>query len=59
MMPRNPDNARVSTTLRLPAELLDRLDAEAEARVLGRTKLVELLLRSGLDSLPPVDGETG
>lgn len=49
---RNPDNDRHQATFRLPGDLLERLDHESERRVLGRSKLVEILLRDGLDRLP-------
>lgn len=52
--PRNPANARHATQVRLPAELLDRIDEEARVRVLGRNRLIELLLRLALDHLPPL-----
>lgn len=51
--PRNADNKRHSTALRLPADLLDALDTEATDRMLGRNKLVELLLRDALGRLHP------
>lgn len=49
--PRNPNNARHAFQVRLPSELIDQLDREAEARFLGRNKLIELLLRDGLERL--------
>lgn len=49
--PRNPEKARHSTAVRLPADLLDRLDAEAEKRTLSRNKLIELMLAAGLARL--------
>lgn len=52
-MARNPANTRHVCTFRLPSDLVERLDSEAAARVLGRSKLVEMLLRRGLDSLDP------
>lgn len=36
------------------ADLVKRLDTEADARVVGRRFLAEALLRKGLDQLPPV-----
>lgn len=57
-MARNPDNARITVTLRLPVELVDSLDLVAEARILGRAKLVELLLMDGLQRLDPVESGT-
>lgn len=58
MMPRSPDRKRHSTTVRLPADLLDRLDSVAEDRVIGRGKLIELLIRRGLDQLAEVTEAT-
>ena len=55
-MPRNPENPRVGTSFRLPVELVDALDQVADARMLGRSKLVELLLIDALARLPEIDG---
>lgn len=52
--PRNPANGRHQATFRIPGDLLERLDHEADVRVIGRSKLVELLLRDALDRLPPM-----
>lgn len=49
--PRNLKNARHSTAFRLSPDLLDRLDAEAVERVIGRNRLVEYLLTDGLARL--------
>lgn len=54
MMPRNPENERVTATFRCPPALLDRLTTEADKRVMGRSKLIELLLERGLAALSPV-----
>ena len=51
--PRNPENKRHQATFRIPPDLLEVLDAEAHARVIGRSLLVEWLLREGLKALPP------
>lgn len=56
---RNPANDRVSTSVRLPPDLLDRIDAEAKARIVGRSLLIENLLRFGLDQLPPITPSNG
>lgn len=40
-----------AVSLRLPVDLIARLDIEATNRVLGRTRLVELLLERGLADL--------
>lgn len=48
-----PDRKSVSFTLR--EDLVGRLDAEADARVVGRNLLVEKALEGYLDALPPLD----
>lgn len=50
--PRNPANDRHQATFRLPSDLLDRLDQEAARRVIGRSFLVEHLIRVALPTLP-------
>lgn len=50
--PRIPGSERVATALRLDPQLLDRIDAEARRRMVGRAVLVDFLLRAGLDHLP-------
>lgn len=55
--PRNPDKERVNTTIKLPAELLDRITAEAKKRTIGRVLLFERLLEIGLQHLRPIDIE--
>jgi hypothetical protein len=57
-MPRNPHNGRITISTRLPVELVDSLDAVAEARIMGRSKLIELLLIDGLTRLDPVHVRT-
>lgn len=51
MAPR-PDRKSTSFTLR--EDLIERLDAEADARVVGRNLLVEKALEGYLDALPPL-----
>lgn len=41
-------------TVQLPGELIDRLTAAAEERVIGRSLLIEHLLSQGLDDLVPM-----
>ena len=53
-MPRNPKNKRIAVSFRLPPELVDEIDAQAAARVIGRNLLVDHLLRAGLDHLAPI-----
>lgn len=56
----------VTSTLRMPRETFDRIDAEAERRVLGRSKLIELVMLRFLDECdaaaadgsPPEQGTT-
>jgi metal-responsive CopG/Arc/MetJ family transcriptional regulator len=55
--PRNPANERVSTSIRIPSDLLDEVDRVAAQRILGRARLIELLLRDGLDRLAALDCE--
>jgi hypothetical protein len=52
--PKARTDAGRTLTIRLPEEVLTKLDAEASARVLSRTKLAELLLIRGLAGLLPV-----
>lgn len=49
--PSRPDDDRVSTTVRTPRELLERLDREAEDRDVSRNWLVNKLIERGLDNL--------
>ena len=58
-MPRNPDNAQVATTLRLPPDLLDRYVAEAERRIIGRGLLMRRVLEAAIDSLEAQDLDSG
>lgn len=52
--PRNPESERVQTQIRLSPSLLDQLNLEAKRRLIGRSVLVEELLRRGLDDLVEV-----
>lgn len=52
-MARTDDHTTIS--LRIPTDLLREVEEQARARTLGRTKLIELLLRKGLDELRPPD----
>lgn len=54
-MARKDGAARIHMTARLPVELVDALDQVAEARMLGRSKLVELMLLDGLARLDAVE----
>ena len=42
-------------TVRLSEDLVDRLDAAAEERVMGRNRLIQFLLAEGLENLIPVE----
>lgn len=42
-------------SLDLPTDLLDAISTAADERVVGRSLLIEHLLRDGLDRLIPVD----
>jgi predicted transcriptional regulator len=55
MTDRTPD--RINTTMRLPADLRDRLDRTAEARCVGRNFIIERAIRTFLDALDadPID----
>lgn len=44
----------VSTAIKIRKDLLDRLTAEAEARVLGRNLMINMAIERFLDSLIPV-----
>lgn len=46
---------RVSKTWSVRKDLADRIEAEADARVVGQGLLVEKALESYLDALPTVD----
>lgn len=46
---------RVSLTIRLDPDLVERLDEEARDREVGRTLLVDRALRYYLDRLVPAD----
>lgn len=49
----------VASTLRMPRETFDRIDAEAERRLVGRSKLIELVMLRFLeecDAAEPQDG---
>ena len=48
-MARTDDHRTIN--LRIPTDLLDELDRQAHERVLGRAKLIELLLRKALADL--------
>ena len=56
-MARTDDHTTIS--LRVPTDLLRELEEQARARTLGRTKLIELLLRKGLADLQPPDDLRG
>lgn len=47
-----------SFTATLPSELVERLDAEADARVLGRSLLIRLAVEDFLNRLVPLDAVT-
>lgn len=49
---------RKSVTISLPTALSDRLDAEADTRMLGKSLLVEKALGTFLDTLPAVNLHT-
>lgn len=48
----------VHVTVKLPRELVDRLDAECEARVVGRRLVVAKAIESFLDQLLPLEPPT-
>lgn len=48
-----PDQNR--TSIKLPADLQAELEAAAAARLLGRDRLIEVLLRDGLGRLTPIE----
>ena len=52
-MAARPDRKSTSFTIR--EDLIERLDKEADARVVGRNLLVEKALEGYLDALPPID----
>lgn len=47
-----PENKRLS--VELPADLVDLVESEARARMVGRGLLIEHLLRDGISRLAPV-----
>lgn len=49
-----PDG-RVSTSIKLPSDLLEQIEAICEERMVGRGFLIERLLRRGLQHLPSVE----
>lgn len=56
--PNTPDAATISTSLRLPRDLADRLDAIAEERLVGRNLLIVRAIEEFLDVLPDVAEST-
>lgn len=48
---------RLSIAVRLPADLVDRLDAEAEARLISRNLIVTKAVEHYLAVLRPIDLE--
>jgi len=46
---------RVSTTVRLDAQMLQRVDAAAEERGVGRNWLIEHFIADGMERLIPVE----
>jgi predicted HicB family RNase H-like nuclease len=57
--PRQYDEKRRATAVRLPPSLHDRLRAEAAARQVSANLLVELAIAAYLDQLSPVGQLTG
>jgi hypothetical protein len=53
--PREYDEERTTTTLRISTDLLGRVNAEADRRELGRNKLMLALIEW---ALPDYEGET-
>lgn len=49
-----PDG-RVSTSIKIPHDLLEEIEAICEERMVGRGFLIERLLRRGLQNLPSVE----
>lgn len=49
---------RTAIQLRLPAELVEQLDREAEVREVARNVLARRALEDYLEKLPPVDEVT-
>lgn len=51
-----PDaSASHRTSIKIPPDLQSDLEAAAAARLLGRDRLIEVLLRDGLERLTPLD----
>lgn len=46
----------VASTVRMPREVFDRIDAEADRRIVGRSKLIEMVMLRFLDEC---DAENG
>lgn len=46
---------RISTTMRIPADLRDRLDRTAHDRCVGRNLIIERAIRRFLDALDATD----
>lgn len=58
-MARNPRNKRHAISVRLDVALLERLDGECEARMLGRNLIVSKAIEAYLDRLVPLDFAEG
>jgi metal-responsive CopG/Arc/MetJ family transcriptional regulator len=41
-------------SVELPVELIERIDAACDERIVGRKRLIPVVLALGLDALPPV-----
>lgn len=54
-MPDRPKPDQNRTSIKLPADLQAELEAAAAARLLGRDRLIEVLLRDGLARLTPIE----
>lgn len=52
---REHDDGRANTSFRIPRDLLDQIDALCEERMVGRSFLIERLLRRSLQHLPSVE----
>lgn len=51
-----PDSSAAHrTSIKIPPDLQAELEAAAAARLLGRDRLIEVLLRDGLERLTPLD----
>lgn len=50
-----PDSSAHRTSIKIPPDLQAELEAAAAARLLGRDRLIEVLLRDGLDRLTPIE----